>query len=509
VIVGPAETFRRIVSELESCLTHEIGSSEASSGEDVIRRFRETHPEEITILDTNSICAISRRTGGRLRFDETLGCYRTSAGAIPATVRFVEDAIAVGAPANECTTHAVAQIESPHIEELAVGLESGAAAFPLKRHAVYLRSGSGHISERWLRRLSSDASAVLLIDADMVPVADDLASRFRQVKAKVVVEPNIARPGSDTRLGKELAAFRALDAVMVPTTGDHKDIEFIPGSTMPDIAADYQRFRFLWRAGFRHFALASFGGTQQIELPHLLDRFAGRHKGKRCFVVGNGPSLNQIDMSLLKDEITFGSNRCYLGFEKWGIDFNYWACVDRLQMEEYALEYADNLPREMVKFFPFEYVSLWQPANACPMNFDYEWRPPYRFSASPDVVYLGFTVTQALLQLAACMGCNPIYLIGVDHRYNLSKNGAPRTLGRLNAKIWVADDASKPTHFTNDYTSGGKPMLFVTPKPEKAEACFAEANKWALGNDVQILNATPNSALDVFPKIDFNAIFRG
>lgn len=32
------------------------------------------------------------------------------------------------------------------------------------------------------------------------------------------------------------------------------------------------------------------------------------YKGKRCFIVGNGPSLKTEDLELLKKEITFGSN---------------------------------------------------------------------------------------------------------------------------------------------------------------------------------------------------------
>src|SRR6185295_12690269 len=32
--------------------------------------------------------------------------------------------------------------------------------------------------------------------------------------------------------------------------------------------------------------------------------FRDRHKGKRCFVIGNGPSLKNQDLSLLADEIT-------------------------------------------------------------------------------------------------------------------------------------------------------------------------------------------------------------
>src|SRR3546814_1865686 len=34
-----------------------------------------------------------------------------------------------------------------------------------------------------------------------------------------------------------------------------------------------------------------------------LEYFYNRFKGKRCFIIGNGPSLNKIDLSLLRNEI--------------------------------------------------------------------------------------------------------------------------------------------------------------------------------------------------------------
>ncbi|MCC8085761.1 MAG: hypothetical protein LIP15_16235, partial [Clostridium sp.] len=40
--------------------------------------------------------------------------------------------------------------------------------------------------------------------------------------------------------------------------------------------------------------------------------FRGRYEGKRCFIIGNGPSLRQEDMDLLKQEYTFGANRIYI-----------------------------------------------------------------------------------------------------------------------------------------------------------------------------------------------------
>ena len=42
----------------------------------------------------------------------------------------------------------------------------------------------------------------------------------------------------------------------------------------------------------------------------------GKYKGQRCFVLGNGPSLSPDDLNMLKDEITFASNRIYKIFDK-------------------------------------------------------------------------------------------------------------------------------------------------------------------------------------------------
>ncbi len=44
-----------------------------------------------------------------------------------------------------------------------------------------------------------------------------------------------------------------------------------------------------------------------------LGKLEGIFTGKRCFVMGNGPSLLKCDLALLADEITIGSNAQYLG----------------------------------------------------------------------------------------------------------------------------------------------------------------------------------------------------
>lgn len=50
------------------------------------------------------------------------------------------------------------------------------------------------------------------------------------------------------------------------------------------------------------------------------------HKGKRCFILGNGPSLKDIDLSLLQDEFVFTVNNFskVSGFEKVKPDYHLW-----------------------------------------------------------------------------------------------------------------------------------------------------------------------------------------
>ena len=74
-----------------------------------------------------------------------------------------------------------------------------------------------------------------------------------------------------------------------------------------------------------------------------LKTFFNIHKGERCFIIANGPSLKSIDFSLLKNEITIGMNRIYLMKEQNGFMPNYLACIDKQsQLLQFTNEY-DNL----------------------------------------------------------------------------------------------------------------------------------------------------------------------
>ena len=47
-----------------------------------------------------------------------------------------------------------------------------------------------------------------------------------------------------------------------------------------------------------------------------IKKFQGKFQGKRCFIIGSGPSLTVSDLDHLKGEYTFASNKIFAVFDK-------------------------------------------------------------------------------------------------------------------------------------------------------------------------------------------------
>ena len=58
-----------------------------------------------------------------------------------------------------------------------------------------------------------------------------------------------------------------------------------------------------------------------------------KQKGRRCFIIANGPSLKQLDMTQLQSELTIGCNGIYSAFPDWGFHTSYLVYEDIEQLE--------------------------------------------------------------------------------------------------------------------------------------------------------------------------------
>jgi hypothetical protein len=216
------------------------------------------------------------------------------------------------------------------------------------------------------------------------------------------------------------------------------------------------------------------------------------HAGERCFIIGNGPSLRQTDLSKLQRDYTFGLNRIYLIFSELGFTTSCLVSVNDLVLEQCAEEMkALKLP----KYLTWR-ARRWFSGDRQAVFVDTDFTGAEGFS--PDAsgrVFEGFTVTYVALQLAFYMGFSQAILIGVDHNFS--------TQGPANkAVISQGDD---PNHFSPNYFGAG--FMWQLPDLQGSERAYRMAKNAYENNGRHVLDATIGGKLTIFPKVDYNSLF--
>jgi hypothetical protein len=231
------------------------------------------------------------------------------------------------------------------------------------------------------------------------------------------------------------------------------------------------------------------------------------HAGRRCFLVGNGPSLNSQDVLLLRDEVKIVVNQFYLHPQIQQINPTYWVLADPLYWRS---------PQD--QFLPFVRgvrdaglsVKLFMPTGAHQLiaetplgsqitphflHFDSKRGIHQEIDFSQPVPTYGQNVMSVALMLAFHLGCNPIYFMGCDH-----SNWA-----------WTRDKIEH-THFHAEEKAPigmGHKMSFdelqVTIKVQQFQ--YLQLLKYADQRGFRVFNATRGGELNLFPRIDFETLF--
>jgi hypothetical protein len=215
------------------------------------------------------------------------------------------------------------------------------------------------------------------------------------------------------------------------------------------------------------------------------------HRGERCVIIGNGPSLNQTDVSKIKNEFTFGLNRIYLAFEEWGFETSFLLSVNDLVIEQCAQDFR---ALRMPCFFTWRARKHIQPQD----NFHFLYTTYTGPKFAKDVsgrVWEGATVTYTALQLAYHMGFSTVVLIGVDHSF--ASKGKPNET--------VVSQGDDPNHFNPKYF--GKGFRWQLPDLETSEIAYKMARQAFEADGREVLDATVGGKLQVFRKVDFDEFF--
>ena len=239
---------------------------------------------------------------------------------------------------------------------------------------------------------------------------------------------------------------------------------------------------------------------QESDDSAYLRTLKGRCEGKRCFIIGNGPSLKIEDLELLKSEQTFSANRIFMVFDKtdWrptyylAVDPNFirtsWQELDRYNFGEmflgtdmsFDMSVFKNKATRIFEYTKFK-VNKWNDLTAH-VNEDVS-----------KYFSVGYTVTFSSIQLAIYMGFKEIYLLGVDFSYSVIRDA--------HGKVYK-DNSVK------DYFFGEKYSETVLSYNSSLHA-YQVAREYADAHGIKIYNATRGGKLEVFERVDFDKVING
>ena len=204
------------------------------------------------------------------------------------------------------------------------------------------------------------------------------------------------------------------------------------------------------------------------------DFYRDKHIGERCFILGNGPSLKEENLSLLKDEVVFIVNRGYFALEI-GLDhYNYYVLTDLRVYKEDSKEIQKNSK------FPRFYSSLIEDLESYNSGIEEDYIPIQRTNDKsrmslfrnkfPKNFEEGWgkarTVVFDAALVAYFMGFKEIYLLGVD----------------------LTSSSDQQTHF---YGTGHREQMLRKEFTVKPDSFYSLANNFNLffeKNNVKFIN---------------------
>ena len=229
-----------------------------------------------------------------------------------------------------------------------------------------------------------------------------------------------------------------------------------------------------------------------------IKKFKDIGKGKRCFIIGNGPSLTLDDLEKLKEEDTFGSNYIFNLFDKTTWRPNYYF----LQDYDY-LRKMGWIPDKRVEECQAAFISgaCLKHRNGHRLKNEYFYYLNGAFAKKDDAdfskditknIHQGCTVTYSMIQAAVYMGYREIYLLGVDHNYP-SSNGIKENEKKL--------DYMKELNLGFNWDN--------PPALHKSTVAYAKAREVCEGMGIKIFNATRGGKLEAFERCDIDKVLNG
>lgn len=260
---------------------------------------------------------------------------------------------------------------------------------------------------------------------------------------------------------------------------------------------------------------------KEMELIKCNTKFKNIHQGKRCFIIGNGPSIKQIDLSQLKDEITFTVNQLprMNEFSEIRTTYHLWSDERFFDLDPQSEEDAEllrvmksvntkgNKPTVFYKTTAHSMIDEFNLTN----DLDIEYYMDGGIGNQQSTIE--YPIDRLIPKFATCihyaiviavyMGFSEIYLLGCD---------CTGIINTINARI----DANQAYEYAYQVTENEKKrMMKVSKYTSIADEfewygnllrTYGVLYEYAQNHKCSLYNATETSIIEGVPKVDFERI---
>lgn len=253
---------------------------------------------------------------------------------------------------------------------------------------------------------------------------------------------------------------------------------------------------------YRKYLLNKYAKSEDSEYIRSLH---GKYAGKRCFIIGNGPSLTPEDLDRIKDEYCFASNRIYHIYSMTQWRPTWYLCIDYnvISAEIDTIKTAGTYP----KLLNYKAERLGRKAED---NIHYVcFKGKYLIDVSHRALselsddvskYVSWcsSVTITAIELAIYMGFKEIYLLGVDNSYAMQVDKD----GKLHVDPTIKSNYFKGMKGPDGQEDSGNAVQYV----DTVNYEYGLARDFAREKGITIYNATRGGKLEVFERVDFDEV---
>ena len=212
----------------------------------------------------------------------------------------------------------------------------------------------------------------------------------------------------------------------------------------------------------------------------LLRQYNNKHVGHRGILLGGGTSIKHLqntgfDFHSLTKEIVVGVNKAYRLFTPTYLVFG----------DPYFWEHFHTEIRTLscIKFAPAQTLKGYSDIHTLPVRAGTNYQEVLPNGLDAAVSFINNSGVAAL-RILYCLGCNPIYLFGID----------------------LTEDTAGETHFHNDYKNLGRQTTQAKYKTFHTE--FARTLSALKTRDISVFSCSSFSSLNVvIPYVHPSLVF--